>query len=178
LITLLDYYKGYAKALSGDEAAAKKSFEKAAAESTDWVFPNKLEDILVLEKAIALNPADGHAYYYLGNLYYDKMIYDEAIADWDQAAAKTYFATATIGTDQPAGMMYYNDQPADMILFEEDWNRRNKAHCHYLIGLGRLGYGDWKHASEEFAQAIVLEPTHWNAIRYQKLAEENCIKSS
>lgn len=405
---MLDYYKGYAKALSGDEAAAKKSFEKAAAESTDWVFPNKLEDILVLEKAIALNPADGHAYYYLGNLYYDKMIYDEAIADWeqaaercpgfatvwrnlslayynkqsdplkakmameraytlnpadpriflehdqlekkldtptakrlqnyeantsifmqrddlmveyatllnlsgkfyealdfimanrfhpweggegkittqytyaltglallemkqqhwskaqellrrtqsypenlgegklegtkdnhvnyylglcaealgDQAAAKTYFATATIGTDQPAGMMYYNDQPADMILFEglallklgeevpgkahfnklidygerhmedkvkieyfavslpdfqifeEDWNRRNKAHCHYLIGLGRLGYGDWKHASEEFAQAIVLEPTHWNAIRYQKLAEENCIKSS
>ena len=31
---------------------------------------------------------------------------------------KTCFETATIGTDEPAGAMYYNDQPADMILYQ------------------------------------------------------------
>ena len=32
--------------------------------------------------------------------------------------AKQYFIKASIGLDEPAGMMYYNDQPADMILYQ------------------------------------------------------------
>ena len=32
--------------------------------------------------------------------------------------AKECFERATIGTDEPAGAMYYNDQPADMILYQ------------------------------------------------------------
>ena len=28
------------------------------------------------------------------------------------------YRTATVGTDEPAGAMYYNDQPADMILYQ------------------------------------------------------------
>ena len=104
---MLDYYAGYAHALAGDEAAAKAGFEKAAAASTDYVFPNKLEDILVLEKAIALNPSDSHAYYYLGNLYYDKMIYEEAIADWERAAELSP-DLATVWRN--LSLAYYNKQ--------------------------------------------------------------------
>jgi tetratricopeptide (TPR) repeat protein len=41
--------------------------------------------VLILQKAIALNPADGRARYYLGNLWYDKRQYPEAIACWEEA---------------------------------------------------------------------------------------------
>ena len=46
--------------------------------STDYCFPNKLEDILVLEYVVREKCEDANAYYYLGNLYYDKMQYDTA----------------------------------------------------------------------------------------------------
>lgn len=31
--------------------------------------------------------------------------------------ARECFLRATTGTDEPAGAMYYNDQPADMIMY-------------------------------------------------------------
>lgn len=51
----------------------------------DYCFPNKLEDILVLEQAIELNPKDSNAHYYLGNLLYDKKQYEKAIKNWESA---------------------------------------------------------------------------------------------
>lgn len=56
---------------------------KAAAQKPDYCFPNKLEDIKVLRAAIEHNPSDGFAPYYLGNLFYDKRQYEDAIALWD-----------------------------------------------------------------------------------------------
>ncbi|ETP72983.1 hypothetical protein UYO_1045 [Lachnospiraceae bacterium JC7] len=398
---MLEYEKAYIASCEGKEEEAKALYKKAAEASTDYVFPNKLEDILVLNDALRYDPEDGNAWYYLGDLYYDKTVYDKAIEAWENASerrpefatiwrnlsiayfnkrndverskaamekayalapkdpriflehdqllkklnvshgdrlklyeenpevfsqrddlkveyvtllnllgdfekaisfirenrfhpweggegkittqyvyaltgmalkemkkghwpeakalleealvypenlgegklegtkdnninyyigiceehsgegdARGHFTEATIGTDEPAGMMYYNDQPADMIYFEglaleklgkevagkahfnklidygerhmrdevrigyfavslpdfqifdEDWTKRNRAHCHYLIGLGKLGYGDAYEAAEEFRKAIELEPTHWNAIRYLQIAEK------
>ena len=40
-------------------------------------------DVLVLQNAIKLNPEDANAPYYLGNLWYDKRQYKEAIACWE-----------------------------------------------------------------------------------------------
>ena len=57
---------------------------------------------------------DNHIYYYLG-LAYEKMA--QAGADTMQAAREC-FAAATLGTDEPAGALFYNDQPADMILYQ------------------------------------------------------------
>lgn len=42
----------------------------------------------------------------------------EAFAAGKRREASMYFEKATIGTDEPAGAMYYNDQPADMILYQ------------------------------------------------------------
>ena len=398
---MLLYERAYIISLMGDEEEAGLLYRKAKEASTDYVFPNKLEDIQVLQDALRYDPSDGNAAYYLGNLYYDKTVYDKAIQYWEAAAksrpdfatvwrnlsiayynklddaersksamekayalapkdprifleydqllkklnvsaeerlelyeenqevfterddlkveyvtllnllgeftksldfikvnrfhpweggegkittqyvyaltglalkemklenwkeagkllrealsypenlgegklegtkdnninyylglceehmskeseAQRLYAEATVGTDEPAGMMYYNDQPADMIYFEglalkklgkevsgkshfnklidygerhmrdevsvgyfavslpdfqifdEDWTERNMAHCHYLIGLGKLGYGENREAAEEFRKAIDLEPTHWNAIRYLCIAE-------
>lgn len=148
---------------------------------------------------------DNDVYYYLGCVM-------QELGQLEQA--RIYFNLATIGTDEPAGMMYYNDQPADMILyqglsydklgekekartrferlveygqnhlkddvrieyfavslpdfliFEEDLQVRNQAHCYYLIGLGHLGFGKIDEAKKAFEKALTLDVNHINCRRF------------
>lgn len=79
------YYLGYYKYCSGDAEAAKHWFNKGFYCSPDRVFPNRLEDIDVLKKAIEGNGNDYKAYYYLGNFYYAKRRYEEAKKCWEQS---------------------------------------------------------------------------------------------
>lgn len=79
------YYLARAQSLTGKKEAAD-SFAKAAAHAPDYCFPNRLEDILALEYAKEKNPSDAKAPYYLGNLWYDKRQYQEAIANWELSA--------------------------------------------------------------------------------------------
>lgn len=53
-----------------------------------YCFPNKLEDIAVLEGAAAAYPQGAKAYYYLGNLYYDKLQFERAISLWEKSALR------------------------------------------------------------------------------------------
>jgi tetratricopeptide (TPR) repeat protein len=77
------YYKGWFSLLQGRENDAKDYFACAAALSPDFCFPNRIEDVPVLEAAKRLNPADFKAPYYLGNFWYDKRQYKEAIENWE-----------------------------------------------------------------------------------------------
>lgn len=52
---------------------------------------------------------DNHIYYHLGLA---------LEAQGRDGEAQECFQKATLGTDEPAGAMYYNDQPADMILYQ------------------------------------------------------------
>ncbi|WP_221391407.1 DUF5107 domain-containing protein [Dyadobacter sp. NIV53] len=80
------YHLAYIYRSLGQEDLAQNYLIKAAAQKPDYCFPNKLEDILALESAIQHNPSDGYAPYYLGNLFYDKRQYNEAINLWEQSA--------------------------------------------------------------------------------------------
>lgn len=80
------YYLGWTLLQSGDVAGATKAFAVGATASPDFVFPNRLEAILALQAAIAVNPDDANANHFLGNLYYDKRQYDLAQAYWERAA--------------------------------------------------------------------------------------------
>lgn len=150
---------------------------------------------------------DNHIYYYLG------LVLD---AQGRKEEAKECWEKASLGEQEPAGMMYYYDQPADMILyqglalqrlgrkgeanarfyrlidygeqhmddevkidyfavslpelsiFDEDLTRRNKAHCQFLIGMGRIGTGDRKEAEDCLKKALELDPNHMNARLYLK----------
>lgn len=134
----------------------------------------------------------------------------------EEEGAKAEYSLALIGDNEPAGMMYYYDQPADMILyqglawmkmgkvreanscfyklidygerhlrdqvridyfavslpdfliFEDDLNVRNEAHCYYLMGLGHLGLGQSDRALEELDQVLARDPGHQNAVLYRK----------
>ncbi|MDD3322234.1 MAG: DUF5107 domain-containing protein [Paludibacter sp.] len=78
------YYMGWALELANKES--KAIFEKAAGHSPECCFPNRPEAILALECAQKINLNDSKAPYYLGNLWYDKRQYAEAIACWEKSA--------------------------------------------------------------------------------------------
>lgn len=84
--TMLLYYYAWLKFKMGDLEISLTLFKKAAACSTDYVFPNKAEDILVLQTAIRENPLDSNAWYYLGNIWYAVRQYEEAIICWEKSA--------------------------------------------------------------------------------------------
>lgn len=64
----------------------RSGYAAAAGVSPDYCFPARLEEIAVLEAAIAANPADARAPFYLGNLLYDRRRHDEAMRAWERAA--------------------------------------------------------------------------------------------
>ena len=84
---LLYYYKGWLADLMLDKKAARDYFQRGANCSPDYCFPNKLEEILIFKKALEYEPADAWALYFLGNLWYDKRQYDEAIDCWEKSVA-------------------------------------------------------------------------------------------
>ncbi len=77
------YYMGWALNLAGYEC--NSTFEKAANHAPEFCFPNRVEAILALECAQKVNPNDAKSPYYLGNLWYDKRQYTEAIACWEKS---------------------------------------------------------------------------------------------
>lgn len=79
---------------------------------------------------------DNHIYYYLG-------LSCELQGKSDEA--EKYYERATIGTDEPAGAMYYNDQPADMILYQ---------------GLAYLKLGKLREAHSRFYRLIDYGERH------------------
>lgn len=81
------YYLGYYSLISGNKEKSVKYFDMAMNAKSDYCFPNKLEDLIVLESAIENNVRDGKASYYLGNLWYDKKQYIEAIKSWEKSVA-------------------------------------------------------------------------------------------
>lgn len=83
--TLLCYYQAWYLCMSGNDAA--EALKKAASCDGLYCFPNRLEDILVLEYAIEANAHDSMAPYYLGNLLYDKGQIEKALKCWERSAA-------------------------------------------------------------------------------------------
>jgi len=83
---LLGYARGYLLTRQGDHAGAAKAYAAAAQATPDYCFPNRLEDMVILQAALHANPRDARAHYYLGNLYYDRRRHDEAMTHWQRSA--------------------------------------------------------------------------------------------
>ena len=188
-----------AKLAASDAAAAKELLERAL-HAPESLGEGHLE-----------GTKDNDLHYWLG-------IALEALGDAE--GAQKEFILATVGDNEPAGMMYYYDQPADMILyqglawnklgrpreanacfyklidygerhlrdnvridyfavslpdfliFEDDLNVRNEAHCYYLMGLGKTGLGQGARAIGEFDEVLARDPGHQNGILYRAMAAE------
>lgn len=178
-----------------DDAGAEELLEKAL------MYPENLGE------GRLEGTKDNHIYYYLG-------VAEKRLGNAELSVE--YFRRAEQGNNEPAGVMYYYDQPADMILyqglahqelgdvkaahacfnklmdygerhlndqmkddffavslpdfliFEDDMDQKNKAHCHYLMGLAHLGAGDEENAKKQFDQALQYDPNHQNCRIYRK----------
>lgn len=76
------YALGYFASQAGDQEKAKAYYLKASRMSPDRCFPNRIEEVNILQDAIRLNPSDSFAYYYLGTYWYAARQYDDAITCW------------------------------------------------------------------------------------------------
>ncbi|MGA2175792.1 MAG: DUF5107 domain-containing protein [Verrucomicrobiota bacterium] len=83
---LLAYTVGWLHGKTGNDAEALACYKRAAAAPPAYCFPARLEEIAVLTAAMAANPRDARAPYYLGNLFYDRRRHKEAIRLWEKSA--------------------------------------------------------------------------------------------
>ncbi len=84
---LFDYFGGVALEMMGHADLAKKRYANAAAQSTDYCFPNRHEEYAVLRRAAALCPELANTWYYLGNVEWNYDQKDAALASWRKALA-------------------------------------------------------------------------------------------
>jgi tetratricopeptide (TPR) repeat protein len=82
---MLHYSLGYFAEQCGDAIRASQAYERGRTSPTDYCFPARLEEMIVLEAALRHNAQDARAHYYLGNLLYDKHRRTEAISHWEQS---------------------------------------------------------------------------------------------
>ena len=83
---MLLYALGFVCARLGRVPESTVAYHWASEASSDYVFPSRLEEMVVLEKSIEANPSDARARYYLGNLLYDRRRHEEAIQCWEASA--------------------------------------------------------------------------------------------
>jgi tetratricopeptide (TPR) repeat protein len=64
---------------------------------------------------------------------------------------------------------YFAVSLPDMLVFDQDINGRNKIFCHYLIGLGYLGLGDFARAKTMLKEVIQSDNNHQGAALYLQM---------
>jgi tetratricopeptide (TPR) repeat protein len=102
---LLAYARGLVFARLGRKEESEAAYRQAAEADSAYVFPARLDELVLLEEAIQVNPQDARARYYLGNLLYDRRRHEEAIVSWERAAdLDPKFPT----TWRNLGFAYYN----------------------------------------------------------------------
>ena len=114
---LVAYYRGYCRERLGDSGAG--DFSAAAKLVTDYVFPNRAEDLQVLTAVLNSNAQDASAHYLLGTLYFSKGLTDQALAEWDQArklSPQIRVLHASLGRALLHGK---NDPEQALIVFQE-----------------------------------------------------------
>ena len=84
---IVHYYLGFIADKKGDKVQAKRQFALGQSLPEEGCFPFRLETVNVLKKAIEYDNRDGKAYYYLGNILYQKQP-EVAIAHWESATKR------------------------------------------------------------------------------------------
>src|SRR6202000_3531751 len=108
-----------------------------------------------LQNAIAVNPADAKALYYLGNLWYDKRQYAEAIDCWERSAALDEFFPTV---HRNLSLAYYNklNQPERSLAEMEQAFKLDPTDSRVLMELDQL----YKISGRPFAERLELLDQH------------------
>ncbi|WP_421828002.1 DUF5107 domain-containing protein [Larkinella sp.] len=113
------YFLAFFNAQLGQTETAHDYLKKATEASPDFVFPNRLEELTVLQWAVSQKPGDqpinhAHTWYFLGNFWYGNRQYDEAIDAWERSVS---LDDAFPTVHRNLSLAYYNKrQRADKAL--------------------------------------------------------------
>ena len=131
-----NYYLGYIAEKKGDSTQALNYFKTAAGQSVDYIFPYRLGSIDVLNTALKYNPTDANAYYYIGNILYEKRP-EVAISNWEKAVRlNPDFAIAYRNLGW--GYNYYYEDIPNAIAYYEKAISLNKNEGIYYSEISRL----------------------------------------
>jgi tetratricopeptide (TPR) repeat protein len=104
---LLFYHLAYYYSLNGQADKALSCAMEGFSLPVGHVFTNRIEDIDVLQLVIKLHAKDYKAWYHLGNIWYDKRQYEEAIDAWEKSI-KIFDGFPTVHRN--LGLAYYNQR--------------------------------------------------------------------
>jgi tetratricopeptide (TPR) repeat protein len=141
---LVHYYRAWLAHALNDPRAEHRHLAAAAKAPADYCFPARLEEIAIFQQAMAANPRDAKAPFYLGNLLYDRRRHREAIPCWERAVkldARNAVAWRNLGIgyfnilQQPAAARHayqkaFHANPRDArLLYERDqlWKRLGES---------------------------------------------------
>ncbi|MCK7555918.1 DUF5107 domain-containing protein [Chitinophaga sedimenti] len=80
------YYLAWIAGKQGEIAQAKEFAEAGHKCSHEYCFPHRVEDALALQYVLSVLPHP-KTWYYLGNLWYDKRLSDDAVHCWEESIA-------------------------------------------------------------------------------------------
>jgi tetratricopeptide (TPR) repeat protein len=148
-LPLVHYTLGWLHEMLGDAKSARESFQRAAALAPDYCFPSRLEEISILEAVMCAIPQDAITPYYLGNLFYDRRRYEEAIRLWEKSAKlNPKFSVVW----RNLGLGYFNifQKPAKARAAFDRAFRSNPADARLLFERDQL----WKRLGEKPAKRL------------------------
>jgi tetratricopeptide (TPR) repeat protein len=145
------YFLGVAHAGLGDAECAKSFWTKAStglSEPASAMFYNDQPPDMIFYQGLAR-----HA---LGRKAEAKAIFRKLVN----------FGKAHMSDD--VKIDYFAVSLPDFLVFEDDLNARNRAHCHYMMALGHLGLGNAGKAKTHFDEVLALNAAHLGALVHSK----------
>lgn len=157
---LVSYYRAWLAHQLGDAKSVATHLAAAANAAPDYCFPARLEEIAILQFALAANPRDARAPFYLGNLLYDRRRHPEAIKLWERAVR---LEPANAVAWRNLGIGYFNilAQPAKARRAYESAFRANPADARLLYERDQL----WKRLGAQPAQRLREQERHADLVR-------------
>jgi Flp pilus assembly protein TadD len=105
---MLGYYRAYCRERLGENSAP--DYKTASSLATDYIFPSSAQDLATLRAAVKANPADSHAHYLLGTLYFSKGFTDEALSEWN-AAQNSNANIPVLNASMGIALLHVKDDP-------------------------------------------------------------------
>jgi tetratricopeptide (TPR) repeat protein len=154
----IHYWLGCAYEKTGDHLLAKTYWEKATngiTEPSPAIFYNDQQPDKIFYQGLALIKLERH------------QEADHRFNNLVQYGAQHF--------DEKVKIDYFAVSLPDLMIFDDDLDKRNKIHCHYLMALGKLGLDQLENASVHFETVLKMDASHQGAIIHQKMLQQNSL---
>jgi tetratricopeptide (TPR) repeat protein len=146
------YFLGVAHAALGHEAESRESFRLAAQGATEpasTTYYNDAPPDLILYRGLAWRR--------LGRLRRAASIF-RRLVDYGRRRLRDRVTIDYFAVSLP-----------DFLVFEDDLTLRHRIHCHYMVGLGLLGFGRVAASRRQLERVLALDPSHVGAAMHLRL---------